>query len=160
LGDFHFTKGFYCFNIIQCSLDDIGLAFGKSNPSNRRAILWSKCLNYIGWVKTFNVFSEIYIDGSFTTGKHEPGDIDLVIYSSLNLNSLKQVIQSNHDILKAVSESYTKPTFEVHPFLSYSDVQKGSPQDLVDFFQKLRTVEAQKLGLPASARKGILKVTL
>ena len=73
-------------------LDDIGNHFLESFPdSTTRSDLIHGFREYVGHLSSFGVPIEVWIDGSFTTDKLNPNDIDLVVFSpAANLNALSE----------------------------------------------------------------------
>jgi hypothetical protein len=71
-------------------LHDIGNHFLSNFPnSSTRKNLIDGLNNYIGLLSVFGIPLEIWLDGSFTTKKTDPCDIDLVIFASVHdLNNL------------------------------------------------------------------------
>ena len=152
------VNGFLPSGIHECSLDEIEAVFAQSNPSPRRPELWAKFVNYVNWIRPMGFFQQIYVDGSFTTDKHDPGDIDVVLQIPQPSVQLQARMQANPEIPKAWDVSYAKTVFEIHPFLWY----QGLPPDqsFIEFFQGIRPEEARRLNLPVNTCKGILKVKI
>ncbi|MFT2719702.1 DUF6932 family protein [Deinococcus sp. A31D244] len=150
------------------TLDQIQYTFGTSTP--RRAELWAKFMTYLELLRATRMVRTIYIDGSFTsntnitTGRDEPGDIDVVadlvpppevmLYYQSNPSALVQATQLlDHDSVKA--------TYEVDVWKWFPGIPPRTDYDLVDFFQKIRPSLAARLGIEdPTYRKGILRVIL
>lgn len=64
-------------------------------PSSKtRAPLINGFSKFVDKLKEFNITFEIWLDGSFTTNKENPNDIDLVVFGSENdLNKLPEAHQ-------------------------------------------------------------------
>ncbi|MFS4200353.1 DUF6932 family protein [Escherichia coli] len=100
--------------------------------SVRRSMLYCNFIQLIEQFKLVNqqclYFSEVWIDGSFTTEKPEPDDIDiLVVVDYLALNSLPNTLMPlvssllNRDFIK---ENYSIDVLllpENHPEIDYSE---------------------------------------
>lgn len=73
-------------------ISEIGNHFLKAFPSSiTRKPLIDGLSKYIGALTSLGIPVEIWIDGSFTTSKINPNDIDLVIFASATLvNSLPE----------------------------------------------------------------------
>jgi hypothetical protein len=69
---------------------DLGNHFLSSFAGSRtRAQLIEGFHRYLGALRQFGVKFEIWIDGSFTTDKPDPSDVDLVVFcSATDLNAL------------------------------------------------------------------------
>lgn len=84
-------------------LKEIGNHFLKDFPASKTRKLLIDGLNtYIGHLSSIGAPVELWIDGSFTTNKENPNDIDLVIFSPASvLNVLpddkKQLFQALTD---------------------------------------------------------------
>lgn len=140
--------------IHPCALSEIELAFVQNSSSDRRRILWEKFRSYVTWVEASHLFTHVYVDGSFTTDKPQPGDIDIVLQSPLSLEQFNSRLRSDTTILNYLNPAYTKPRFDVHPFLHLYGTAVG--KNIIDLFQTLRLAQAQSLGLAPDSRKGIL----
>jgi hypothetical protein len=67
-------------------ISEIGNHFLKSFPSSTtRRPLIDGLSNYVNALTKVGIPVEIWIDGSFTTNKTDPNDIDLVIFASATL---------------------------------------------------------------------------
>ncbi|MGP1530292.1 MAG: DUF6932 family protein [Treponema sp.] len=49
--------------------------------SDRRPLIYNKFCKFIDMLRKISVHFEVWIDGSFTTKKQEPDDIDIVIFA-------------------------------------------------------------------------------
>ena len=63
----------------DCTIDEIKNTFGVFRSSDRRILMTQKLEEYLGLLKTADVGELLYVDGSYVTGKEEPGDIDLLL---------------------------------------------------------------------------------
>ncbi|QOP40765.1 DUF6932 family protein [Sulfurimonas marina] len=82
-------------------LGEIGNHFLQDFPtSNTRPSLIQNLSTYIDYLSNIGVPIELWIDGSFTTQKIDPNDIDLVIFSpAAILNELPEEKQKNFQVL-------------------------------------------------------------
>ncbi len=73
-------------------LNEIGNHFLKDFPGSKTRKPLIEGLNaYVSYLSDIKIPIELWIDGSFTTNKEDPNDIDLVIFSlQSNVNSLSQ----------------------------------------------------------------------
>ena len=71
-------------------LNEIGNHFLKDFPNSKtRKVLIDGLNSYVTQLSSIGAPIELWIDGSFTTNKEDPNDIDLVIFSPASiLNSL------------------------------------------------------------------------
>ncbi len=132
--------------IHACTLAELGQRFGLFQLSDRRVRLFEQLRDLAQEEQAAGLALEMFVDGSFTTAKPEPGDIDLVIVLPADYN----------------------PGVELPPFkynaISKRGIQRRYPFDVfvvtanstayfkwVDFYQQIK---GSKL------RKGILRVTL
>ncbi|MCU6666123.1 DUF6932 family protein [Silvania hatchlandensis] len=116
-------------------LDNISIKsiFVDAFPESvRRSMLHCNYIQLLGQFELVNqqcrCFSEIWIDGSFTTEKPEPDDIDiLVVVDFLALNSLPQTLMPLVNTL--LNRDYVKLNFDIdvlllpenHPDINYID---------------------------------------
>jgi len=134
---------------------EVGVAFGQPNPSPRRAILWTSAQQYFSLLRPFGVFPWAFIDGSFTTEKEEPGDIDVVLATEVQASLAIGHLQ-NGNAMRLLNVPEVHEHFGVHVYTAFL------PDDTyyVDLFQTFKPEEALARGLPKSATRGILKVAL
>jgi hypothetical protein len=73
--------------IYDCSLEEIGERFETFQFTDRRSRLYRRLQEYLIQVRSTNMVVAVFVDGSFVTSKHAPGDIDLIL-----------VLPSSHDL--------------------------------------------------------------
>ena len=83
------------------NLEEIGNHFLQAFPDSKtRAGLIGNLNTYIHYLLDIGVPVELWIDGSFTTNKMDPNDIDLVLFSPASvLNSLSSEKQQHFQVL-------------------------------------------------------------
>jgi hypothetical protein len=131
------------------TLPEIGLTFGSQNA--RRIDLFDKLRALVAFANGFGLFTALYVDGSFTTDKAVPGDIDAVLEIPRNALLGLLLLPNALTILDSVE---IKATYEIDLFINYP------PPGMVSFFQSLRPAEALARQLPPDHTRGILKVDL
>ena len=65
--------------IHDCTLDEIDEVFGRFQRTDHRMTLVKKLRQLISDLQFGNLAKEVIIDGSFTTAKERPEDIDLLV---------------------------------------------------------------------------------
>lgn len=142
------TDGYLPVGAHDCTLDDVETRFA-GNP--HRVQLLNDFRRFLQWLRiTHGLDLPYYVDGSYTTRKALPSDIDFIIDIS---NATQQQIGTAM-YLFAVEQSQMKANFRVD-FWAY---HPGASNDLRQFFQYVRTEELQQRRLPADTRKGILRI--
>ena len=82
--------------------------------SKTRGNIYSSYINYCNEIIAFNIASKNWVDGSFTTEKKDPGDIDIVVhFDALKLNSIKERVTIATRLLDKIN---TKSIFHCHTF--------------------------------------------
>jgi hypothetical protein len=111
--------------------------------SKTRSPIYSGYMDYCNQMITFDIASTNWVNGSFTTQKQDPGDIDIVIhYDALKLNKLPNREDINDrflDQLKAKSifhcHTQTVPVYPKHnpryvlTFVTYKKWKKWFSRD-------------------------------
>lgn len=83
--------------------------------SKTRCPLYSNYIDYCNEIIAFDIASKNWVDGSFTTKKEDPGDVDIVVhYDALKLNSIKERAAIATRLLDRIN---TKTIFHCHTFL-------------------------------------------
>lgn len=72
-------EGFLPPGIYDCTLDEIQERFGRFQRSDWRPRLFQKLETFVNETKRAGLAAKLIVNGSFTTAKDEPGDIDLVV---------------------------------------------------------------------------------
>lgn len=65
--------------IHECTVEEILERFGGFQESDRRPRLARQLLTYLDELRSAEVGKYLIVDGSFATGKPDPGDIDLLL---------------------------------------------------------------------------------
>lgn len=141
----------------DCTLTEAQSAFGHGNPHPRRADLWQGLLTFLQVIQPIcgpDKFHTLYIDGSYTTDKEAPNDIDIVLEAALPGSRAVRVIQ-NHGLLHILDEVQTQTMYGLHVFVAF-------PNDgpWIKFFQRIKPAEAQQRGMSPQDSRGILRVRL
>lgn len=132
----------------DCTLDDIEANF-TGNP--HRAQLLNDLRRFLHWLSTEHGLDlPYYVDGSYTTGKAHPSDIDFII----DISDATPVQIGMAMNLYAYQREQIKADFRID-FLPY---HPGAGNDLRQFFQYVRTEELNQRKLPSETRKGILRI--
>jgi hypothetical protein len=63
----------------DASMEEIGIAFGRFQDSERRITLFQRLSEYIAELRSLGHAVEVLLDGSFVSAKASPGDIDLIV---------------------------------------------------------------------------------
>jgi hypothetical protein len=133
----------------HCDLVELRNTFGVND---RRTALLAKLDAFLGWLRnTHGLDLPYFIDGSYTTSKPYPGDIDFVIDLS---NATDEQIGTAL-VLFSLHQAQIKQDFEIDFWFFHPNAQK----DLKQFFQYVRIEELQQRQLPPETRKGILRIS-
>jgi hypothetical protein len=134
--------------IHRATLHEVEVAFG-SQPEPR-ARLYVSLGSFLEWVKTFQLFTSIVIDGSFVTDKPDPGDIDAVLI--LPAPQLKRLM--HRPDYAELANTKVKERFSIDLFI------EPDLDGMAKFFQQLKIEDALQRGLPPRSLRGVLQVML
>lgn len=99
--------------------------------SDRRGMLYCNYIQFMGDIrsinKQFKCFVEIWVDGSFTTEKPEPDDVDMLLVIDHKLLNLVPVMFQQH-VEKLLDRSFIKHNYNIDLLLLYKNC-KGSNYD-------------------------------
>lgn len=129
----------------ECTLDEVVARFGQFTVSDRRVHLVSRLRDYFGELGSTNLAAFVVVDGSFVTGKEEPGDVDLLVAlrSDVDLGADFRPFEYNVISKRRVRTSY--------PFdLLVAPEQSEAYERYLDLFSQVK-------GSP-DLRKGLLRV--
>jgi predicted nucleotidyltransferase len=121
--------------------------------NERRRFIWQRLGDYLELLKPINEVRVIYIDGSFTTDKEEPGDVDVVVEFTGFAKMLK-LLEAHRNLFdnKIIKQDYP---IDLYP---RSKQMPGFAHDLLGFFQYMRIEEVIRRNMPRDAKKGVLAV--
>lgn len=136
--------------IHPCTLNEIEATFGSLNATRQQR--FADLSAFLATVTSWKLFHTLLVDGSFSTDKVAPGDVDAILL--LPANRLFDLM-SNPQRMRAVEHNYVKATFRVD---LYTDHDRNG--NWTQLFQSLKAAEALQRKLPPSRKRGILEVTL
>ena len=87
-------NGFLPVGVFDCTLNEIKARFGSFQTSDRRPKLFQEFSSFLAEVRSAQFAVAILLDGSFTSAKAKPNDIDLVL-----------ILQPTHDLTADLSQS-------------------------------------------------------
>jgi hypothetical protein len=132
----------------DCDLGEVEDAFCGNG---HRAGLLSKLREFLTWLRDgYGLDLPYFVDGSYTTAKDMPNDIDFVL--DLTNADARQIGVTL--TLFTFHRAEIKQTFKVDFWFYHPDADK----DLRQFFQYVRIEELQQRQLPIDTRKGILRM--
>jgi hypothetical protein len=142
------TAGLLPAGIHLATLQEVEIAFGSQ--TEMRARLYVKLGSFLEWVRSFQLFTSIVIDGSFVSDKPDPGDIDAILI--LPAPQLKRLLfRADYAEL---ANTKVKERFAVDLFI------EPDLDGMAKFFQQLKIEDALQRGLPPRSLRGVLQVTL
>ena len=145
------THGLLPPGIHAASTSELQATFGLSNP--RRIELQGKLDDFIVHIRGFAAFTSLFVDGSFTTDKELPGDVDAIL--TMPRDALSTVLAAPGG-LTLFDGPAIKHRFEVHLF-----IKPEPPVPLmVDFFQSLKPEEALLRKVAPDTKRGIVRISL
>jgi hypothetical protein len=133
----------------QCTLPEVAESFALNA---HRQDLWLRFQAFLTWVASQPAPAEILIDGSFTSDKALPSDVDVVF-------DLTDCLAAHRDHwlgVFATQRDWLKQEFRVD-FWVYCP---GANRDLRAFFEYVRPEEGIIRGMAPEQRKGVLRVAL
>lgn len=132
----------------DCDLVEVENVFGIND---HRVDLLDKFREFLAWLRNQHGLDLPYfVDGSYTTAKELPSDIDFV----LDLTNATDSQIGNALLLFTFHQAIIKNNFSVDFWIYHPDADR----DLRQFFQYVRIEELQQRQLPADTRKGILRI--
>ena len=137
-----------------CSLTE-AIDLFVTNP--RRERLWEQFLAFTNWLGEQGIEGPLWaiLNGSFTTSKPEPQDIDVVI----ELENAEPWLISRVVYIFSTRHDWIKQEYEIDFFVNHSSLPPN--QNMVEFFQYVRDFTAVELGIDdLSFRKGLLRVQI
>ncbi|MFZ1322607.1 MAG: hypothetical protein WAT71_13705 [Ignavibacteria bacterium] len=137
----HLPEGIY-----DCSIEELEERFGKFQSSDIRVKLFNSLISYVEELKNTEIGKYLIIDGSFTTNKERPEDIDLllVLKDEIQLEEIVPPFKYN-----VRSKKYIKKHYPFDFYFGYED--DDSSIKIINLFYKVKD---------STLRKGFLKIKL
>jgi Family of unknown function (DUF6932) len=138
--------------VFDCTFNEIDQAFGRFQRSDRRIRLVSRLKAYLDEARTSGLVAAVLADGSFTTAKDEPSDIDLVVVLKPDIpwDSLRPVEYN------VVSKRMVKQTYRFDAYACVDGDQRY--REALDYFMQVNPDKHS--GFTSRTRKGLVRVQL
>ncbi len=119
--------------------------------NEHRAVLLAKLRDFLQFLDGEGLALPYYLDGSYSTDKAFPGDIDFVLDCT---EASGDQIRAAFLLLTTRQEEFKK-VYQVDFWVYFP----GAPSDLRKFFQYVRVEEMQAKNMSVGVRKGILRIS-
>jgi len=139
--------GFLPVGLHDCTLDEIRIAFGSFQGSERRPQLFNRLRELVRESAATKFIRSLLVDGSFATDKPEPNDIDLVLVLSRNHDLAADLLPHEYNLI-------SKRRVQKRYGFDMVAVREGTVEfeEAVAFFERVREQPGR--------RKGILRLSL
>ncbi len=141
------ADGFLPTGVFDCSLDEVLPRFGNFQDSDVRPRLFARLEELVTAMKRSGLFESLLLDGSFTTAKPSPNDIDLVAVLRPGHDFERDLPMSEYAL---VSRTLLRRRFGFDIIIAERESQLY--RTYVEFFRRVRE--------NPEARKGLLQLTL
>lgn len=129
------------------SLEEVRARFGQFSTSDQRTLLYAELEAFVGEARGTGLVAALIVNGSFTTGKPKPGDVDIIVVLRQPLDPLADLRPDQYNVVSAKSVK-ARHSFDV--FLATAAPE--SLQPLIDFFSRVRD--------RPDVRKGMVRVAV
>jgi hypothetical protein len=126
----------------ECVMAEIAERFGQFSSCDRRPKLYGQLVEYVRELAKAKLVSRIVVDGSFVTGKPDPGDIDMVLIGPSPSIFADELRPSDYNLL---SHRRVKKLYGFDVFLA----REGSSEltAYIEFFQQVRGAVGRRKGI-------------
>ena len=135
----------------DATLDEVVARFGSGTP--RRAELGANLRRFAALLEDIGLFTDLFVDGSFTTDAEPPGDVDVV----MQLPGAKMTELAQHPRSTELERRAVKLRFEVDALLEASE---SGATFMVGLFMTLKAKDVIARKVSASQRRGIMRIKL
>lgn len=141
------ADGYLPAGVHDCSLAEVREQFGKYQNGNQRCHLMDRLETFVQEARAAGFIATVVIDGSFTTSKDMPNDIDLIVVVRMGHDFAAELRPFEYNV---VSRRQVRRRFGFDVLVA----EQARPEfnEYVDFFAQIR---GDPLG-----RKGMLQVIL
>lgn len=140
-------KGLLPLGVHGCSLDEVRKTFGTFNSNDRRPNLFKNLEVFVATLRQKGVATAVVVNGSFTTAKADPNDIDMVLVLPQGHDFAADLSPDEYNCL---SNKRVKKKFGFDMFVAEDESQEY--ERYTRFFQDVKNQ-------PGEA-KGVLRVEL
>lgn len=145
-------RGLLPTGMFDCELSEIEARYVYNE---RRRIIWTAFSSYLPSLLLIPQVDILYVDGSFTTDREIPGDIDIIIEVDSPLVSA--TILARHGPM--IERTWVKQTFFTDLVFEFRNSPPGR-RDNRELFTEIKLADALEIGIDPTTRKGLLKVKL
>jgi hypothetical protein len=131
----------------NASLEEVGKRFGCFVETERRVQLQDALVRFAAEARETGLVAALVVNGSFTTGKAQPEDIDIIVVLRQGVDFAMDFKPHEYNVLSARRVKRRYP-FDVR----YATQESGTLEPMIAFFAEVK-------GRPG-LRKGMVKVTL
>ena len=149
-----------------CTLPDVEEAMVKPfGTSQTRGRIFNGLSRYLADCQTHGISGRIWLDGSFVTGKNDPGDVDVISLVSADLIRRLDAADQTFALHTLKGGEATKPQYDVHSFAVVSVPKShaaylAQAQEIakwINFFRRTKEFVALNGGVTRRP-KGILQL--
>lgn len=133
--------------IHPCNLSEIRSTFGQFTRSDRRCTLFKGLSQYVDELSRIEAAKAIIVNGSFVTGKEEPGDVDILVILKDDFDLSEDLPPYKRNLL---NKHYIPAHYEMDFFFGYDG--DLSSTEISNLFGKVK-------GSPGVS-KGFLRIDL
>lgn len=143
-------NGFLPPGVHGCSLEEVRQTFGAFNSNERRPKLFRKLDSFVSELRRRGIAEALIVNGSFTTAKHDPGDIDIVLVLPKGHDFNGDVTPDEYNLLskRRVGKTFGSDTFDM--FVAEDESQEY--EKYTRFFQEVKNQPGES--------KGVLRIEL
>lgn len=131
----------------DASLEELRQRFGRFQETEKRVALQGLLETFLTEARATGLVAAVIVNGSFTTAKARPSDIDLIVVLRQNHDYVAELRPVDYSVLSKTSVKARFP-FDVVYVTEAPEILDGA----VRYFAQIR-------GTPG-ARKGMVRVTL
>lgn len=140
--------------IHDCTIDEIEAVFGRFQTTDRRIRLTEKLRSYLAEAGRAGIVTAVIVDGSYTTAKPVPVDIDLILVLPAEFDFSREMRPFEYNTISKAALRRAKYPFDVFA----SRAGSVEYERFIEFFS--RTNPAKHADLTSRPRKGLLRVIL
>ncbi|MFO0848370.1 MAG: hypothetical protein U0871_07425 [Gemmataceae bacterium] len=145
--------------IHDATVAELGETFGRFNRCGQRMDLFARFENYVAAIRRTEWACTLIVDGSFVMWRvDDPEDVDVVLGYPPEVADLVEADMLRPYQLNVLEPSHCKRTYKID--LKACTVDGPAFRERVEFYAQVSMKRADKHGLPAGSRKGLVRVIL
>jgi predicted nucleotidyltransferase len=137
----------------ECTMDEVAERFGRFQRTDRRIRLTERLRRYLADARLTGTATAVVLDGSYVSGRDEPGDIDLILVLRADYNPTGNLRPIDYNV-RSKRMGRRLYGFDIVSAPDQGEAYRG----YIEFFSGVRPDDPRPY--TSRPRKGLLRIPL